>query len=189
MVTSLLVIGNESFSGAAGVEVGRAATAADALTSLSHRAWDVVLVGSVPDASADAFVANLARRYPSIPVLTTGGSEAIRNAVWEVVQTGQPGALGDAIRRAAEVARLRREVERLAADREDRLAVGEVASTFERGSIRDMERLIIVSRLDRLDQNRTHSAASLDISVRTLRNKFREYREAAAVEPAAGEAR
>jgi len=192
MVTSLLVIGNESaFSGGAGLEVGRAATAAEALTSLSHRAWDVVLVGSVPDATAEAFITNLTRRYPSIPVLATTArvSEGIRSAVWEIVDAGAAGALADAIGRAAEVARLRREVERLGADREDRLVGGEETRTFERGSIREMERLMIVARLDRLNQNRTHSAASLDISVRTLRNKLREYREAAAPETVASEGR
>ena len=192
MVTSLLVIGNEShFPGGAGIEVGRAATATEALTSLSHRAWDVVLVGTVPDATPEAFLANLTRRYPSIPVLATAppvaqGSPA---AVWEFVDGATPRGIADAVRRAAEVARLRREVERLGADREDRLVGGEVARTFERGSIREMERLMIVARLARLNQNRTHSAASLDISVRTLRNKLREYRGAAPLESPTGEAR
>lgn len=51
-----------------------------------------------------------------------------------------------------------------------------VESVFERGSIRDMERLMILDRLARLNQNRTRSAESLEISVRTLRNKLRDYR-------------
>ncbi len=51
-----------------------------------------------------------------------------------------------------------------------------VESVFQRGSIRDMERLMILDRLARLNQNRTRSAESLDISVRTLRNKLRDYR-------------
>ena len=37
---------------------------------------------------------------------------------------------------------------------------------------------MIIDRLDSTDQNRTHAAKTLDISVRTLRNKLREYREA-----------
>jgi DNA-binding NtrC family response regulator len=53
--------------------------------------------------------------------------------------------------------------------------------TFRRGSIREMERLMIFDRLNQLGQNRTRSAESLDISVRTLRNKLREYREQAVV--------
>ena len=48
--------------------------------------------------------------------------------------------------------------------------------TFRSGSIRDMERLMILDRLARLNQNRTRSAESLEISVRTLRNKLRDYR-------------
>jgi len=51
-----------------------------------------------------------------------------------------------------------------------------VESVFQRGSIRDMERLMILDRLARLNQNRTRSAESLEISVRTLRNKLRDYR-------------
>jgi DNA-binding NtrC family response regulator len=55
-------------------------------------------------------------------------------------------------------------------------AVDEVASTFRSGSIREMERLMILDRLVQLNQNRTRSAESLEISVRTLRNKLRDYR-------------
>lgn len=51
-----------------------------------------------------------------------------------------------------------------------------VENVFRRGSIRDMERLMILDRLDQLNQNRTRSAESLEISVRTLRNKLRDYR-------------
>jgi DNA-binding NtrC family response regulator len=51
-----------------------------------------------------------------------------------------------------------------------------VERTFRRGSIREMERLMILDRLARLNQNRTRSAESLEISVRTLRNKLRDYR-------------
>jgi hypothetical protein len=51
-----------------------------------------------------------------------------------------------------------------------------VENVFRRGSIRDMERLMILDRLARLNQNRTRSAESLEISVRTLRNKLRDYR-------------
>ena len=51
-----------------------------------------------------------------------------------------------------------------------------IERTFRRGSIRDMERLMILDRLARLNQNRTRSAESLEISVRTLRNKLRDYR-------------
>jgi len=192
MVTSLLMIGTEPMeSSGIEAEVGRAATAAEALSSLSRRAWDVVLVGNVPDATCDALVGNLARRYPSIPVLVLDDriSEALRGTVWEVVRPDAPRALGGVVRRAAEVARLRREVDRLGKEHEDGLPRGDVAQTFERGSIREMERLMIMARLDRLHQNRTHSAVSLDISVRTLRNKLREYRESAGVDVSPGEAR
>lgn len=63
---------------------------------------------------------------------------------------------------------------------DNRLA--EIERTFCDGSVREMEKLMIVHRLIANDQNRTKTARTLDISVRTLRNKLREYREA---EPAA----
>ena len=44
------------------------------------------------------------------------------------------------------------------------------------GSIWDMERDLILRTLQRHGWNRTHAARSLGISIRTLRNKLREYR-------------
>jgi len=57
-------------------------------------------------------------------------------------------------------------------------ALASLEQTFRHGSIREMEKLMIIDRLDSTAQNRTHAARTLDISVRTLRNKLREYREA-----------
>ncbi len=53
-----------------------------------------------------------------------------------------------------------------------------IEETFRHGSVRQMEKLMILFRLVEHDQNRTRAAKSLEISVRTLRNKLREYREA-----------
>ena len=46
----------------------------------------------------------------------------------------------------------------------------------------EMERQLIVGTLSEVDQNRTRAAEMLGISIRTLRNKLREYRQ----NPAAG---
>ena len=176
MVNSLLLIGNETnWNGGADVETGRAATAADALASLSRRAWDVVMVGRVSDSSTEALIANLSRRYPAIPVLVSEAlaNDEVRRHAWDVVNNETQ--IRNVVERAAEVSRLRREVARLGDVHE--VAAPAVARTFEQGSVREMERLMIEARLERLNQNRTHAAASLEISVRTLRNKLREYRE------------
>lgn len=45
------------------------------------------------------------------------------------------------------------------------------------GSIWEMERALILQTLERHGGNRTHAARELGISIRTMRNKLREYRE------------
>jgi len=44
------------------------------------------------------------------------------------------------------------------------------------GSLWEMERNLIFQTLVRVKENRTHAAKELGISIRTLRNKLREYR-------------
>ena len=51
------------------------------------------------------------------------------------------------------------------------------ASNQPTGSIWEMERDLIFRTLDRHGGNRTHAARTLGISIRTLRNKLREYRQ------------
>ncbi len=49
-------------------------------------------------------------------------------------------------------------------------------------TVREMERELIFKTLQEVDDNRTHAAEMLGISIRTLRNKLREYREEGRVE-------
>lgn len=44
-------------------------------------------------------------------------------------------------------------------------------------TVRDMEKKLIAKTLEDVNDNRTHAAELLGISIRTLRNKLREYRE------------
>ena len=44
--------------------------------------------------------------------------------------------------------------------------------------MRDMERMLISETLKEVNGNRTHAARMLGISIRTLRNKLKEYRSA-----------
>ena len=44
-------------------------------------------------------------------------------------------------------------------------------------SMREMERKLIFATLDQMNDNRTHAAEMLGISIRTLRNKLKEYKE------------
>ncbi len=53
------------------------------------------------------------------------------------------------------------------------------ATSPANGSLWEMERDLIMQTLDRVKGNRTHAAKALGISIRTLRNKLREYRQLA----------
>ena len=50
-------------------------------------------------------------------------------------------------------------------------------SSMRAGSLKEMEKKMIMHTLDQTNGNRTHAADILGISVRTLRNKLNEYRE------------
>ncbi len=44
-------------------------------------------------------------------------------------------------------------------------------------SVKEMEKELIFQTLEEVNNNRTHAAELLGISIRTLRNKLREYKE------------
>ena len=54
--------------------------------------------------------------------------------------------------------------------------VPSVPQSSTNGSLWEMERELIFQTLARVNENRTHAAKELGISIRTLRNKLREYR-------------
>jgi DNA-binding NtrC family response regulator len=56
-------------------------------------------------------------------------------------------------------------------------AIAAVSQPSGNGSLWEMERDLIFQTLARVRENRTHAAKELGISIRTLRNKLREYRE------------
>ena len=56
-------------------------------------------------------------------------------------------------------------------------------------TVADVERDLILDTLDHCLGNRTHAANILGISIRTLRNKLREYGQAGLTVPPPGEAR
>jgi DNA-binding NtrC family response regulator len=61
---------------------------------------------------------------------------------------------------------------------EETLAQGSRRRSFAAGmTVRDMEKELIFNTLNEVNDNRTHAAKMLGISIRTLRNKLNEYRE------------
>jgi Bacterial regulatory protein, Fis family len=148
---------------------------AEALDILARRSCDAIAIGNVPDLAQADLAERVHARYPRLPIVLVGDSVPVITPAWEHVPPSSLDRLRAVLERASELGWLRREYDRLAqpsAETQPR----DVELTFEQGSIREMERLMIVGRLERLNQNRTRSAESLDISVRTLRNKLREYR-------------
>ena len=67
-------------------------------------------------------------------------------------------------------------------------SVAAVATSTTRGlvgrSVSDVERDLIIDTLEHCLGNRTHAATILGISIRTLRNKLKEYTEAGIAVPA-----
>jgi DNA-binding NtrC family response regulator len=61
---------------------------------------------------------------------------------------------------------------------EQNVEVSESAGLQAGNSVSDMERKLIITTLEQTNGNRTHAAKLLGISIRTLRNKLREYRVA-----------
>jgi DNA-binding NtrC family response regulator len=104
--------------------------------------------------------------------LTQAALEKLRNAHWG----GNIRELENQIHKAviiASGATLDAAFFQLDNEREEQLS--RMEQVFRHGSVRDMEKLMIMGRLGDLKENRTKAARSLDISVRTLRNKLHEY--------------
>jgi DNA-binding NtrC family response regulator len=63
-------------------------------------------------------------------------------------------------------------------------AGGKAAAEFPAGMpLAEVERRMIFRTLNAVDNNRTRAAEMLGISIRTLRNKLKEYREALGITP------
>jgi two-component system response regulator FlrC len=128
----------------------------------------------------------LRERLDDIPVLTNHfvtkyGGSAAEPADAETMhllnQYGWPGnvrELENAVHRAFA---LRGRLKLNAMDLFDQtVEVGESTSTFGSNSMDEMERKLILKTLEQVSGNRTHAAKLLGISLRTLRNKLRDYR-------------
>ena len=100
-------------------------------------------------------------------VLLATGAEIEESAIR--LPDGQPLAAPDPAARAAQTA----------AD-----AAEAVTRTFVGQTVADMEQRLIIDTLSHCLGNRTHAANILGISIRTLRNKLKEYSEAGVAVPA-----
>ena len=100
-------------------------------------------------------------------VLLGVGAEIDENAIR--LPDGQPLAPADAHTRTAQAASV-------AAEIATRAFVGQTVS--------EMEQTLIIETLEHCFGNRTHAANILGISIRTLRNKLKEYTEAGVTVPA-----
>ncbi|HEV7731436.1 MAG TPA: sigma-54 dependent transcriptional regulator [Candidatus Binatia bacterium] len=102
-------------------------------------------------------------------------SEAARTVLRERSWPGNVRELEHALERAALLARGPEITAEELLDRDPsppRLGLGSMAGL----TVREMERRLILDTLRRTNNNRTHAARLLGISIRTLRNKLAEYR-------------
>ena len=68
--------------------------------------------------------------------------------------------------------------EHLFLDLADNVGTPASAISMQAGmTVREMEKQLITKTLEEVDDNRTHAAELLGISIRTLRNKLREYKQ------------
>jgi DNA-binding NtrC family response regulator len=119
------------------------------------------------------FINVFAAKYKTEPIsLTEAAVEKLCTAYWK----RNVRQLKNVIERSAILrggANLDADHFRFEDEREEQLSLVEQAFRF--GTIREMEKLMILYRLKDNGENRTRSAETLDISVRTLRNKLNEY--------------
>ena len=66
--------------------------------------------------------------------------------------------------------------EHLVIEEVDRSGEEKGSSSASNGSVKEMEKELILKTLEELEGNRTHAARALGISIRTLRNKLKEYK-------------
>jgi two-component system response regulator FlrC len=121
---------------------------------------------------------HFARKYGSIDAAPDAGTlELLERYAWP----GNVRELENVIHRAFA---LRGRLKIAPADLFDHTVESAESHGFQAGqSVGEMERKLIMTTLEQTNGNRTHAAKLLGISLRTLRNKLREYRleEAAAV--------
>jgi len=136
------------------------------LPPLRERRGDIPLL-------IDHFNRVLSRKNAKDPVRFT--DDAVRklcNAHWK----GNVRQLHDVIERAVILrggTTLDADYLQFENDREEQIS--RIEQAFRYGTVREMEKLMILARLKEHSDNRTRSAETLDISVRTLRNKLHEY--------------
>jgi DNA-binding NtrC family response regulator len=119
------------------------------------------------------FIRYFADREGCEPIrLTEAAMDKLRRAYWR----GNVRELRNVIERAVILDGGRMlDADEIPLDGDRDAQMSRVENAFRYGSIRDMEKLMILNRLQENEENRTRSARTLEISVRTLRNKLHEY--------------
>jgi DNA-binding NtrC family response regulator len=119
------------------------------------------------------FIGLFAAKNNTEPIsLAEAAVEKLCNAYWK----GNVRQLQNVIERAVILrSGMKLDVDYFQFENEREEQLSRVEQAFRFGTIREMEKLMILNRLKDNRNNRTRSAETLDISVRTLRNKLNEY--------------
>ena len=144
----------------------------DGLALMRYAVLDAPVFEKAPSVEllADHFLRRFAAGRPL--TLSPAAREWLRTRTW-------PGNIRELEHTLERAVLLARDTTIEPADLEDRdplpprLALGSLAGL----TLREMERRLILDTLKRTNDNRTHAARLLGISIRTLRNKLSEYRQ------------
>jgi len=161
---------------------------ADVIALARHFSKKYAAANGVPDRDIDATARAALLSHP-----WRGNVRELENTIHRAVLLARgPEITGDAIR-MPDGSRVEDVVVTGGADVSGRAAMAAEAVTrsFVGRTVSDMERDLILETLNHCLGNRTHAANILGISIRTLRNKLKEYSEAgvAVPPPGAGELR
>lgn len=121
---------------------------------------------------AQYFLRKFASKYQKdVEGITEDAFRALLNNEWK----GNVRELSNTIERAVLICKNKKiDTEVIAVEKQDKK---EVPISIDDMTIDEMEKLMIQNALKRLNGNRTHAAKVLGISLRTLRNKLKLYRE------------
>jgi DNA-binding NtrC family response regulator len=162
-----LLFGLEAVLRQKGHIVETASTGKAALSKLSTTSFDAVITDlQMPGQDGLALFHSILKSKPELPVVVLSALASV-NAAVEAIKSGA----SDFLQKPFSSDALDKVIENIFDSAQPR-----ESDNAEVVTVSEMERKLIMTALRKTNGNRTHAAKLLGISLRTLRNKLREYR-------------